>query len=427
MYTLPVLIAALFLHVKFPLLPGLRDTLYGIIVLSACSAIFYPPDTRDFIRYTNAFLSTSFVIRAVELLLCHDLSRLKRLQRVSYLSGSPVYTWEPISPTLGWKRFLQICDLIVNPRAVGWSYGSHKYQPPVRKIEAPPAPDGANGCVPKREDIVVVADDDRVSFLRGKLIRALVAYFIIDSYQAAIGRNYSSVSNFVESFLTNVLNIQASPATTEGVIRLFILPPVCWMASYAFVDGIHAATGVFSVGVLRIISPQLAGEPWMYPPVFGAIRYMFTFSLRDIWGKMWHDLCRRPFLALSLSLIPDSCPLGLKRLLVVCLSFMVSGVVHAAGTYAASKDWYAAFMMMFFFCVLPACVVVQQIISDQILPRVLPAESNVSRVVIWLVDAMFVAAWGYYTSPWFLNYSQLPEAIASIPMPVSFWGVVLGA
>lgn len=141
---------------------------------------------------------------------------------------------------------------------------------------------------------------------------------------------------------------------------------------------------------------------------------------------MWHDLCRRPFLALSLSLIPDSCPLGLKRLLVVCLSFMVSGVVHAAGTYAVSKDWFAASMMMFFFCVLPACVVVQQIISDQILPRILPAKSNISRVVIWLVDAAFVAAWGYYTSPWFLNYSRLPEAIESIPMPVSFWGVVLG-
>lgn len=280
MYTLPVLIAALFLHVKFPLLPGLRDTLYGIIVLSACSAIFYPPDTRDFIRYTNAFLSTSFVIRAVELLLVQDLSHLKRLQRVSYLSSSPVYTWEPISPTLGWKRFVQVCDLIINPRAVGWSYGSPKYQPPVRKLEAASAPDGANGCVPKREDIVLVAGDDRFTFLIGKLCRALVAYFIIDSYQTAIGRNYSSVSNFVETFLTNVLGIQASPVKTEGVIRLFVLPPVHWMASYAFVDGIHAATGVFSVGVLRIISPQLAAEPWMYPPVFGAIRYMFTFSLR---------------------------------------------------------------------------------------------------------------------------------------------------
>ncbi|KAI2878135.1 hypothetical protein CBS11852_10267 [Aspergillus niger] len=426
MYTLPVLIAALFLHVKFPLLPGLRDTLYGIIVLSACSAIFYPPDTRDFIRYTNAFLSTSFVIRAVELLLVQDLSHLKRLQRVSYLSSSPVYTWEPISPTLGWKRFVQVCDLIINPRAVGWSYGSPKYQPPVRKLEAASAPDGANGCVPKREDIVLVAGDDRFTFLIGKLCRALVAYFIIDSYQTAIGRNYSSVSNFVETFLTNVLGIQASPAKTEGVIRLFVLPPIHWMASYAFVDGIHAATGVFSVGVLRIISPQLAAEPWMYPPVFGAIRYMFTFSLRDIWGKMWHDLCRRPFLALSLSLVPEACPLGLKRLLIVCLSFMVSGIVHAAGTYAVSKDWYAAFMMMFFFCVLPTCVVVQQIISDQILPRVLPAKSTISRVVIWLVNAAFVAAWGYYTSPWFLNYSKLPEAIESIPMPVSFWGVVLG-
>ncbi|CAK38433.1 hypothetical protein An03g06770 [Aspergillus niger] len=406
MYTLPVLIAALFLHVKFPLLPGLRDTLYGIIVLSACSAIFYPPDTRDFIRYTNAFLSTSFVIRAVELLLVQDLSHLKRLQRVSYLSSSPVYTWEPISPTLGWKRFVQVCDLIINPRAVGWSYGSPKYQPPVRKLEAASAPDGANGCVPKREDIVLVAGDDRFTFLIGKLCRALVAYFIIDSYQTAIGRNYSSVSNFVETFLTNVLGIQASPAKTEGVIRLFVLPPVHWMASYAFVDGIHAATGVFSVGVLRIISPQLAAEPWMYPPVFGAIRYMFTFSLRGkspnppSYSSKGNSLTKEKSrhlgqnVARSLpSAIPGPFPLPCTRSMPLRPQTAPHRLplLHGIWHRPRSRDLRRLEGL--------------QIISDQILPRVLPAKSTISRVVIWLVNAAFVAAWGYYTSPWFLNYS----------------------
>ncbi|PYI07418.1 hypothetical protein BO78DRAFT_460560 [Aspergillus sclerotiicarbonarius CBS 121057] len=400
MLTLPLLVVALFLQVKFPLLPGLRDFLYGLILLSACSAVFYPPDSRDFVRYTNAFLSTSLLIRAVELLLVRNLNHVKRLQKVSYLSSSPLYAWEPISPTLGLKRFLQVCDLVGNPRAIGWSYGSSKYQPPLQKVEAL---DGANG----------------------KVCRAVVAYVLIDSYQAAIGRNYPSVCEGVEAFLTGVLGIQASPATSETVMQLCILPTVSWMISYAFVDGTHAAGGVFLVGILRILSPQIAGDPWMYPPVFGAMRHMFTFSLRDIWGKMWHDLCRRPFLALSLALIPESCPVGLKRFLVVCISFAVSGIVHSAGTYAVSKDWFAVGMMMFFFCSLPFCIAVQQIISEQILPRTLPRNSSVSRIVIWLFDAAFIMAWGYYTSPWYLKYSKLPEAMASIPLPFSLWKMLL--
>ncbi|RAL01467.1 wax synthase family protein [Aspergillus ibericus CBS 121593] len=422
MLTLPLLVVALFLQVKFPLLPGLRDFLYGLILLSACSAIFYPPDSRDFIRYTNAFLSTSLLIRAVELLVIRNLSHVKRLQKVSYLSSSPLYAWEPLSPTLGLKRFRQVCDLAINPRAIGWSYGSPKYQPPLRKVEAP---DGANGCIPEYQNIALVAGGDRFSFLSSKVCRAVVAYVLIDSYQAAIGRNYPSACEGVAAFLTGVLGIQATSATSEMVMQLCILPTVSWMISYAFVDGTHALGGVFSVGILRILSPQIAGEPWMYPPVFGAMRYMFTFSLRDIWGKMWHDLCRRPFLALSLALIPETCPVVLKRFLVVCISFAVSGIVHSAGTYAVSKDWFAVGMMMFFFCSLPFFIAVQQIISEQLLPRTLPRNSSVSRCVIWLFDAAFIMAWGHYTSPWYLKYSKLPEAMASIPLPFSLWKMLL--
>ncbi|PWY65011.1 hypothetical protein BO94DRAFT_591461 [Aspergillus sclerotioniger CBS 115572] len=418
MLILPFLVVALFLQVKFPLLPGLRDFLYGLILLSACSAIFYPPESGNFITYANAFLSTSLIIRAVELLLVRNLSHVKRLQKVSYLSSSPLYAWEPISPTLGLKRFLQVCDLVINPRAIGWSYGSPKYQPPLQKMDAP---DGTNGCIPECQNIGLVAEGDRFSFLTGKLCRVAVAYVLIDSYQAAIGRNYAGVCEGIEAFLTGVLGIQASPATSEMLMQLCILPTFCWMISYAFVDGIHAAGGIFSVGILRVISPQIAGDPWMYPPVFGAMQYLFTFSLRDIWGKMWHDLCRRPFLALSLALIPDSCPTGLKRFLVICVSFAVSGIVHSAGTYSVSKDWFAVGVMMVFFCSLPFFLAMQQIISEQILPRTFPRNSSISRVAIWLFNATFLMVWGHYTSPWYLRYSELPEAMASIPLPFSLW------
>ncbi|PYH93578.1 hypothetical protein BO71DRAFT_450635 [Aspergillus ellipticus CBS 707.79] len=400
MFTLPVLVLALFLRDQFCRRPAVANTLYGTLLLSACSAIVSPPDARDFVKYTNAFLSTSFLVRAVELLLIQNLGQLKRLERVTWGTGSSTYAWQPISPSLGVARLLQVWDLASNPRAVGWNHSAPKYLPPLP-----------------------VTPGHRRSFVAAQLCRAAVAYAFMDSYQAAFGRNSPRVCDGVQSLLAAALGIHVSPITSQMLVQKYLLPPACWMTSYAFVDGIHAAAGVFSVGILPLIAPALAADPWMYPPVFGSLRYMFTFSLRDIWGKMWHDLCRRPFLALALAIIPSAAPLPLKRFLVVCLSFVVSGLVHVAGTYAVSKDWCAVAMMMLFFCVLPLCIAAQQILSEQVLPRLLPL-GTFARLLIWLLDGAFVITWGYYTSPWFIKYSKLPEAMASIPLPVSFWALI---
>ncbi|PWY74992.1 hypothetical protein BO70DRAFT_99266 [Aspergillus heteromorphus CBS 117.55] len=424
--TLPVLVAALFLQGKFSGQPALASTLYGLVFLSACSAIVFPPDSGDFVKYTNAFLSASLIIRAVELLLVQDPGQLKHLERVSHSR----YAWEPISRSLGLRRLLQVSDLVTNPRAVGWSHSSPKYLPPLRQVD-PVEVNGWHSPDHRHRDhhhpVVLVATADRLPFLTAQLCRAVVAYVFIDTYQATFARHYPDVCHGVQALLVTIgLPIHASAVNSEMLVRRYLLPPACWMTSYAFVDGIHAAGAIFSVGILPFLAPSLAGDPWMHPPVFGPLRYMLTFSLRDIWGKMWHDLCRRPFLALTLAIIPSAFPLPLKRFLVICLSFAVSGLVHSAGTYAVSHDWTAVAMMMLFFGVLPLCIAAQQILSEQLLPRLLPAGS-VAKFLIWLLDGAFVMAWGYHTSPWFIKHSKLPEAMASIPLPVSLWGLVVGA
>ncbi|PYH44779.1 wax synthase family protein [Aspergillus saccharolyticus JOP 1030-1] len=420
MFTLPLLVVTLFLQVKFHLRPGLKYALYASLIISALHAIFIPlKGLGDFVTYTNAFMSVSFIIRAVELLLLQNLDELMHLEKVSQVSSSILYSWEPVHKSLGYRRFLQVCNLIANPRAIGWNHGSTKYLPPLRPVEGEA---GGEHCFPEHQNMVLIADGDRRSFLLAHIWTVVMAYLTMDTYQAAFARNYTQICNSVDGFLNKVMGLSVSPATSEMMVRRYLLSPGCWIASYAFVDGIHSAIGVFSVGILRVFGAKYAGEPWMYPPVFGSVRHLLAFNLRDIWGKMWHDLCRNPFLTLSrAAIIPlKSIPVGTQRFLVICLTFFVSGVVHVAGTYAVSQDVCAVGMMMTFFCILPLCIAAQHLLSDRLLPLVLP-HNELAQFVIWLVNMAFVTGWGHTTSPWFLDHSKLPEAIGSVPLPMSLW------
>ncbi|KAH8432514.1 wax synthase family protein [Aspergillus melleus] len=418
MLTVLLLATALFFREKTLAAPYVRCIFSLAILCSATHAVVSPPPFFSaFFKYTNAFLSGAYVIRAIELLLVYDLPHLKRLGRVTASASPPKYVWKPFPTALGAKRFLWICDLLVNPRAIGWSYGPVRYLPPLRDHrQSKRALDDVNAV---DQD----AEEPPATFAKRQFRRILFGYLILDAYQSTFGRNYPRLCETLATAATAGLGTHLSTETTETLVRTYLFGPVCWLTSYAFVDGVHALFGLVGVNVFGNVSPKLSAEPWMYPSLFGPVQSLFTFRLRDIWGKFWHDLCRRPFLALSVSLIPKSAPPYLKQLVVLYTSFTLSGIIHALGSYAVSRNAQAAGMMMYFFFVLSTCIAFQQIFSGELLPRLLP-QNRVSRVVIWVLDASFVWAWANLTCPWFIEYSMLPQSMASIPMPFSFWGWV---
>ncbi|PLB48557.1 hypothetical protein P170DRAFT_438131 [Aspergillus steynii IBT 23096] len=418
MLTVLLLAVALFFGDKTLAAPYVRCILALAILCSATHAVISPPPSFSaFFKYSNAFLSGAFVIRAVELLLVYDLPRLKRLGSVAASASPPKYVWKPLPTALGATRFLWICDLLVNPRAIGWNYGPVRYLPPLRDHrQSKKAFDDVNS-------IDQGAEVSPATFSKRQLRRIVFGYLILDAYQSTFGRNYLALCETLASAATAGWGSQISTEASEILVRKYLFGPVCWLTSYAFVDGVHALFGLVGVGALGSIAPKLSAEPWMYPPLFGPVQSLLTFRLRDIWGKFWHDLCRRPFLALSISLIPKSSPPYLKQLIVLYTSFTLSGVIHALGSYAVSRNLQAAGMMMFFFFVLPTCIALQQIISSELLPRLIP-RNRASRAMILVLNAAFVWAWANLTCPWFIEYSMLPQSMASIPVPFSFWGWV---
>ncbi|KAL4943974.1 hypothetical protein BDV06DRAFT_188519 [Aspergillus oleicola] len=444
MSTILLVGAFLFADARIPLSPSLKKALYFTsITSSVIASALYPPSSVTIVVYSYAFLSVAFALRAVELLIIHQPSELKRLEKVhDDQTSALVYAWQPLPPHLSFTRFRSICDLLLNPRGIGWAHGSKKYLPKLEKLKTESISVNLNGSKPSGalkhpgdEKYILKEPPNRLTFLAKEAIKLIIAYVVYDAYRTWFGRNYFQLcANFcsllnsasLQSFELQCLGFQfrPSPETSERFVRRFFLPPACWVASYGFVDGIRAVAALFSVGFLYLVSPTLAGDPWMYPAVFGSWKYIFWPRLKDIWGKLWHDLCRRALVSSSIALIPQRTPLAVRRILVGVLSFVISGVVHAAGTYAVSRDAHAVLMMIVFFILLPFFIAAQEAVNT-ILERVLPNWS-ITRGLIWTLNVTYVVWWGYHTAPWFFDYSMIPESLASIPVPESWslWGTV---
>ncbi|KAL2846865.1 hypothetical protein BJY01DRAFT_234445 [Aspergillus pseudoustus] len=437
MTTILLVGAFLFADEKVPLSPSLKRTIYvSAIISSVIGSALFPPTTLIILNYANAFLSVAFALRAHELLLAGKPTQLRRLVKVDDGSSTPEYVWRCLPPALTLGRLFSVFDLLINPRGIGWAHGSKRYLPQLVRTNA----NSRNGHHAKAEIhqenerfILKETTQSRVSFLAEEGLKLFIAYLVYDAYSVVFGLNYTALCTNFHSFLNGPQLLQfelrylgrqlrPSPETSARLVRRFLLPPACWAACYAFIDGIRAAVALLDVGALYIIAPKRASDPWMYPPVFGPWRYMFWPRLKDIWGKLWHDLCRRTLISSSSALIPRQTPVALGRFLVGFLSFVISGVVHAAGTYAVSKDPRAVLMMMVFFILLPLFIALQEAVSVQVLERLLP-DWYITRTLIWVVDVTYLIWWGYHTAPWFFSYSMIPESLASAPVPErwSFW------
>ncbi|KAL4733337.1 hypothetical protein BDV11DRAFT_210298 [Aspergillus similis] len=389
----------LFADEKIPLSLSLKRALYfTIIASSVITSVLYPPDFGlTIVTYANAFLSVAFALRAIELLVVNQPRQLKRLVKVHDSTSLSIYIWESMPPALSFPRLLWTCDLLLNPRGIGWAHGSNKYLPELEKLSAKSATPNSNGPHLKQRDdpvnygerfVLRRASQNRLSFLAKEAIKLFIAYFAFDVYRTWFGRNYAQLcanfqalvnSDSLQHFGSNYLGFELhiSPEASEEFVRRFLLPPACWLACYGFIDGIRAAIALLAVGGLYLVSPTLAAEPWMYPSIF------------DIWGKLWHDLCRRALVSTSTVLIPQRTPASLRRFLVGSLSFILSGFVHSAGTYAVIRDAHAVFMMMVFFILLPFFIAAQEAVSTHTLERFLPA-SALTSASIWSLDAAYI-------------------------------------
>ncbi|EFR01929.1 hypothetical protein MGYG_04929 [Nannizzia gypsea CBS 118893] len=355
----------------------IRLAIYTTITAVACLAIISPPFNNALLNYLTGFFSFWYIIWSANILFIYRPLQLRRLKR----HGSPAeiaYRWEGLPPPYTHRRFQWAWDLSTNYRGIGWEHTMPTDGYPPLKTHG------------------VVKDKDfspRIPLICRQVRRIVVSYILLDLAQNVLHMSWRNSLDWARA----IAEIIATG-----------------LALFGFTDGLHALATLIGVGLL-------GGEEWMYPALFGRLEYFKQMRIKDIWGRVWHDLFRSGFLSLSQAIAPKG-----PAVLLVC--FILSGLLHAAASYSASRDTTATMWVFFFFCAQPMGVILQAYIDASVKgiagePKSSPIVPMVRRFLVFLAGVVFV----YHTFPWACRDPGLREAINGAPLPWSLARLLLAS
>ncbi|KAJ5581190.1 hypothetical protein N7450_007491 [Penicillium hetheringtonii] len=172
-------------------------------------------------------------------------------------------------------------------------------------------------------------------------------------------------------------------------------------------------------------------EPSNWRPVFGRMKDAYT--LRNYWGKFWHQFLRMPFTSISNFLARDVLhlprPSILERYTNTFIVFFLSGVMHWIFDVASEMPWEISLAIPFFVSFSLGIMIEDgaQYLWNQISPPTISSNGEI-QVPTWkkIVGAVWVLAWfTFFASPYLEQLTQLPSTDI---LPLSLGGLaVVGA
>ncbi|KAF9497176.1 hypothetical protein BDN71DRAFT_643949 [Pleurotus eryngii] len=208
--------------------------------------------------------------------------------------------------TLSWLQWA--FALLTSPRLIGWTTEKDK--------------DGVRNCPPQPPALL-----------------ALPRPFLTEQSQT-VGKRVVIVATVLA-----ILNTRTFRLNVEGGPRLVDLPwfwksvyvVICGCGAYAVIDISHR------LWMLLLVFARVR-QPSDFHPVFGSMADGYT--LQRFWGRSWHQIHRRKFLAHAGFITRDL--LGLPErstsaaIIKLYTSFFVSALIHAGGDYACLRHNSAA-------------------------------------------------------------------------------------
>ncbi|KAF3395269.1 Acetyltransferase pyr8 [Talaromyces pinophilus] len=144
-------------------------------------------------------------------------------------------------------------------------------------------------------------------------------------------------------FFTRLLSPTAEPITVDELGLRAMVTFVGYTSSYCLLNAVAHFQGAFfvAIGVNGV-------RDWR--PLFGSVREIY--SLRQFWGKFWHQNLRRmisePVEFVAHKVLRLSSKGILQRYIKIVLSFYLSGVTHAIADIASNLSWAEQLTVEFF-------------------------------------------------------------------------------
>ena len=416
--------------------PSISDSVYkrsrwlvfGCIVYASTWSLLYNRSMGVIGGIGVGLNSVMCIIIAANLMLLHDTRTFKRavlqlsskgnaaqesdgkIRRTSAdrEHGELQVTWETV-PKFGIRRLFWILDLIGGLRGVHWAWK--------------PTP------LPK--------------FLSSsqKSLGGLTALFSNNIFRFSI--DYLAFDIIKCSMIADPYFLGYSMSSSPPHLAAYISSPLAlylYRMLLAVAGGFIAIDMIYTFGMalqVNLLGPRILGlnaHQSTFPPLWGSYRSILNNGLRGFWSKTWHQMLRMHLASVGHAcadfLLRDKQSVvathlrtqtsNLRRRIVVCTVFFLSGILHAAAAYTLlgpTRPWE----FLLFFMLQPLGIAIQDAFARYAAQLYPPALSRRGRQAMQrAANLSFTLLWLAMCSPLMLDGFTSGGLWMLEPVPVSF-------
>lgn len=295
------------------------------------------------------------------------------------------YRWQSC-PSSFCERLDWILDAFCNFRGIGWNW---------QTSTVPPLSDDLSQTAESSSGIRRLAD--RQTLLKSAFRSIVVGYMTLDIIKVIMNRDpyfwgyiHAAPPIYLPTFITN------SYVLVRSYRLLVCLGGICFALWEIFKLG-----PIFFAGILGPKWIGTRGEAWMNPPdMFGSFRCVLDHGLAGWWGGWWHQTFRVAFNMHSRWILARLDVEGRSekgKMVAMFTAFLLSGCLHACGSYTQLGETRPLMGPMRFFLLQP-CGILFQMWSIRQLDR-LGLKQRSPIFLRQLVNFIYVHIWLYYTGP----------------------------
>ena len=218
--------------------------------------------------------------------------------------------WQPM-PSQVMQRLFWVTDLLGSMRLLHWSTQK----------------------VPDQKIPITHANDDYYATLSLSrcLVRFSLIYLAIDVLKEVVaidpyfwGYTQTSAPRSIAQFVSSPLFI--------SLYRLSVASMLIYLAIALITEAGH-------IFFIHVLGPRVAGawgQRWAYRPQHGGLSSIYMAGLRGFWGTFWHQMFRHMLTSTSnglMMLLGSEMQGSTATERRLTMSFLISGTVHACGSY----------------------------------------------------------------------------------------------
>ena len=273
-------------------------------------------------------------------------------------------------PKSAYKRLFWILDLLGSLRALHWSHGQFRTR------------SSSTTCLQRRQ---------YPSSVQGNLAKLLLLFLCVDCLKEIIARD-SYFWGFTESDPPDYIKPYLPDVICVKTYRMLVAFAVLYIA----IELISASGNFFFVNILGPSHAGTWGNEWAYRSQFDDFDAICTRGLQGWWGSWWHQMFRSTLTSPAnaiVSALDIQRQHLLARAIKIIVPFLVSGAIHATGSYTMWGDTRPINSFLFF-ALQPAGIGLQIVGTWTLywltlMPRIpwhVRKATNLAFTVIWLLS-----------------------------------------